>query len=262
MQMINKPIAVVFCLAALLATPLGLFAGEHVPPGPRSALEAETHVRAFWRINEWEPMVSLEARAEDGFELFYRSLSLGSYYRVHRNVKVGAFYRVQQGARHDDDWIARDGSFVWRETNSRTEHLFYADVSPRFLVPQLPGTDWVFMLKNRYFYNTFNQQQWLTVRPALTWLWIVDRQPVLNVAFSYEFYVPLNFGETLLYAHWPYLNVLYHLTDTVKIDGSVAYRTRVWSTSEDVADDPAHGDYQKRIRTWTVGLGVVFRLEP
>ncbi len=240
-----------------------LYADQHVPPRPELPLELETHLRAFWQLGSWEPMVSLDARAEDDFELFYRSLTLGSYYRVHRNVKIGAFYRLQQGARHDDDWIASSdppGEFEWDDTNSRFEHLFFADVSPRFLIPQLPGGNWVFMLKNRYFYNTFNQQQWLTVRPGLTWFYIVDREPVINVALNYDFYVPLNFGETFLYGHAPYLNVLYHLSPTVKIDATVAHRTRTWSTSEDVQDDPAHGDYRRRVRSWVIGLGTVLRL--
>ncbi len=244
---------------SLFAVTTALHADRHVPSYPDSKLEVATHVRAFWKLDEWEPMVSLDGRAEDGFEVLYRSLTLGSYYRLHRNVKVGAFYRVQQGARHDDDWVAAGSEFEWQDTNSRTEHLFFADVSPRFLVPQLPGEDWVFMFKSRYFYNTFNQQQWLTLRPGLTWFWIVDREPVLNVGASYEFYVPLNFGETPLYGHWPYLNVLYHLSPTIKVDATVARRTRTWSTSEDVQNDPTHGDYQKRIRTWLLGLGVIFQ---
>lgn len=246
----------------LLAAAAPLRADRHVPPYPDQPFELETHLRAFWRLGSWEPMVSLDARAEDDFDLFFRSLTLGSYYRAHRNVKVGAFYRVQQGARHDDDWVASDdhpGEFEWKDTGSRTEHLFFADISPRFLIPQLPGGNWVFMLKNRYFYNTFNQQQWFTVRPGVTWFHIVDREPVVNVALNYEFYVPLNFGETVLYGHAPYLNVLYHLSPTVKVDATLARRTRTWSTSEDVQNDPTHGDYRKRVRSWMVGLGTIFR---
>ncbi|TVQ39648.1 MAG: hypothetical protein EA384_05745 [Spirochaetaceae bacterium] len=245
---------------AILIGAVGILpASEHVPSYPGSRIELQTHLRAFWNLGDWEPMVSLDGRVEDGFELFYRSLTLGTYYRLHRNLKVGGFYRAQQGARHDDDWVATGGSFDWDDTGSRTEHLFFADVSPRVLLDMLPGENWVLMLKSRYFYNSFNRQQWLTVRPGLTWFWIVDREPQLNVSGNYEFYIPLNFGETVLYGHGPYLNVLYHLSPTVKLDATAAYRTRTWSTSEDVEDDPAHGDYQKTVRTWLLGLGVIFR---
>ena len=237
-------------------------ASQHKPPSPDSALELETHMRAFWRIDEWNPMVSVDVGILDDFEQIYRSLTLGTYYRLHRNLKVGAFYRAQQGARHDDDWIAATGSFEWDDTDSRIEHLFFVDVSPRLLLPMLPGEDWVLMLKNRYFYNSYNAQQWLQIRPGLTWFRIVDRRPLLNVAASYEFYIPLNFGETVLYSHSPYLNVLYHLSQTVKLDASLAYRTRNWSTSQDVKDDPAESDYRRKVRSWVVGVGAIFQFEP
>ena len=254
-----KSMMVVLALIVLLNVAVTLAADRHVPPSPDTRIELETHVRGFWRFGEWEPMISVDGRAEDQFDVLYRSLTLGAYYRLHRNLKVGGFYRVQQGARHDDDWVATNDSFEWENTDSRTEHVFFADVSPRFLLDMLPGETWVLMLKNRYFYNTFNQQQWLSLRPGLTWFWVVDREPLLNIAANYEFYVPLNFAETLLYGHGPYLNVLYHFSPVVKLDATVARRTRIWSTSEDVQDDPGHGDYEKKIRSWLLGLGVIFR---
>lgn len=235
---------------------------EHVPSAPNSAVDVATHLRAFWRVDRWNPMVGLEVRSEDGFTDLYRSFTAGSYYRIHRNLKVGAFYRLQQATRHDDDWIARDGSFEWNDTNDRMEHVFIADASPRFLFPWLPGENWVFMLKSRYAYNIYNTHQWVQLRPGLTYFHIVDRQPRLNASVQWEFYLPVNFGEALLYAHWPYLNLLYHLTPTVKLDASVARRTQTWSTSQDVADDPAHSDYTKTVQNWVVGLGVILQLEP
>jgi hypothetical protein len=62
-----------------------------------------------------------------------------------------------------------------------------------------PGKNWVFMLKGRFLYNTFNSEMSVLARPELTYFLIVDRVPVLNVTASYEMYFPLNFGSTVLY---------------------------------------------------------------
>ncbi|MCA1755157.1 MAG: hypothetical protein LC641_10745 [Spirochaeta sp.] len=255
----------VVCAAvgALMLMTAGVAAASvHVPPSPGSSLGFESHLRGFWHINNWNPLLSLGFRAEDDLDQLYKSLTLGSYYRLHPNLKVGAFYRLQQGARHDDDWVASGSSFTWEDSTWRTEHVFYGDISPRFLLPWMPGRDWVFLLKARYFYSTYNQHQWFQVRPGLTYFWIVDRKPVLNVSLQYEWYLPLNFSESTIYAHWPYFTVLYHLTPEIGIDASLGYRTLNWSTSEDVSDDPDHGDYSKRVRTWMIGLGAVFRFSP
>lgn len=202
-------------------------------------------------------MAGLEAESLHGFKQLHRSLTLGSYYRVHRNLKLGAFYRVQQAAMHDDDWIAAGDSFEWRDTGNRTEHLFLVDASPRFLLPWLPGEAWVFMLKGRYGYNTHNAHQWVQLRPGLTYFRIVDREPRANASLNWDFYFPINFGESPLYAHWPYLNVLYHLTRTVKLDVSLARRMQTWSTSRDLSHDPAHGDYRETFSHWMAGFGIV-----
>lgn len=237
-----------------------LAASEHVPSAPGSSVGFESHLRGFYHIDNWNPMLSLDFRAEDEFEHLYRSLTLGSYYRLHPNLKIGAFYRLQQGARHDDDWVASGSTFAWKDSTWRNEHVFFGDISPRVLIPWIPGRDWVFMLKSRYFYNTYNQHQWLQLGPGLTYFWILDRKPILNVSVQYEWYLPLNFSDETVYAHWPYFTLLYHLTPEIGIDASLGYRTLTWSTSKDVSDDPNHGDYTKRIRTWMFGLGAIFRL--
>lgn len=258
----GRTVLVFVCLSlGLPAGPVG--ASEHAPSAPDTAVDFSTHLRVFLRADNWNPMVSVDVQSAHGLEQVQRSLTLGSYYRLHRNWKIGAFYRLQQAVHHDDDWKSVDDSdgFTWRETGERTEHVLLVDVSPRFLLPWLPGEDWVFMLKSRFGYNTFNDHQWLQLRPGLTYFHIVDRRPRFNASLQWDFYVPFNFGEAPLYAHWPYLNVLYHLTPTVKLDASVAHRFVTWSTSADVADDPAHGDYTRTIRSWMVGLGLVVQLE-
>ena len=133
------------------------------------------------------------------------------------------------------------------------------DASPRFLLGFLPGENWVFMLKTRFAYNTFNSQMSILARPELTYFLIVDRVPVLNATLSYEMYFPLNFGSTLLYQHYPYLAVLWHATPEVGIELGGAYKTTAWSASaEELA---LHGEqYTVHAKSWVVSLGAVITL--
>lgn len=233
---------------------------EHIPATPSGVFELSNHARVFLRADDWNPMVSLEWRFEgEELEIGTRSLTLGTYYRVHRNVKVGAFYRLQAGARHDDDWVKDDAMmWEWQDASDRYEHLLILDVTPRFLLEFLPGENWVLYLKNRYIYNTFNDHHVLQTRPSLTYFHLVDREPLLNVTAAFDTYFSLNFGETAVYRFYPYVNVLYHLSPLIKIDASFAPETVVWSTSQDAIDD---GPYTVRYRPYVFGLGVIFYVD-
>jgi hypothetical protein len=202
--------------------------------------------------------VELDGRFEDSnLEFRYRSLTAGAYFRLLKNLKAGAFYRLQQGARHDDDWIEPSvGVWEWVDSRSRTEQVLILDLSPRFLLDFLPGRNWVFAVKNRYHYNTFNDQQSILIRPGLTYFLVRSREPVLNLSLNYGFYIPLNFGETFLYEHTPYLSALYHLNRNIKLELSAAYKTVIWSSSE---DSLANWDtYAVPNRSFVVGFGVLF----
>ena len=127
------------------------------------------------------------------------------------------------------DWL-----WEWRDTSDRLEQVLILDVSPRFLLPFLPGRDWVLQVKSRYLLNFWNLQHSLLLRPELTWFRIVDRRPVLNLSLAYGLYFPLNFGETLIYEHGPYLALLYHVSPAIQLELSASYPVRIWTTSPDV----------------------------
>jgi len=134
------------------------------------------------------------------------------------------------------------------------------DVSPRFQLGFLPGANWVLMLKGRYLYNAWNGQMSIMARPELTWFWIKDRDPFLNISLSYEMYFPLNFGTTLIYQSYPYLSLLYHATPELGIELAGAYKTTVWSTSTSwaTAAGGSWGSYSTPITSWEFSLGVVY----
>ena len=249
--------------AIALALSAAAAQANHIPIAPEGVVDYQGRVAAILSYGEFDPMIDLTARIEDEQQqLRYRALTLGSYYRLHPNVKAGAFVRVQQGARHDDDWIEpTPGAWEWRDTLDRTEVVAIADVTPRVQLGFLPGENWVLALKGRYELNTFNMQQSIKVRPGLTYFWIVDRNPLLNASIAYEAYFPLNFSEVPIYDQWLYLDLLYHLTPTIKLEASVARRTAIWTDSEDFKAVALPGEsYEFEYKSWVIGFGVLYML--
>ena len=247
----KKLVALMFVVACSAAS------ADHIPATLGGVVEFHGRVAVIGDIGDFDPMIELEVRVEDeDHELRYRSLTAGTYYRVLDNLKVGAFYRLQAGARHIDDWVDTSPGWEWLDARSRWENLLILDVSPRFLLEFLPGENWVFMVKNRYLWNTANGDQSLQIRPGLTWFWMRNREPVLNVGIAYEAYLALNFGEKLIYERWPYLNLLYHASPNLKLELTGAYRTTTWTESEDVVA-AAESGWEVDSKALVVGIGVL-----
>jgi hypothetical protein len=253
--------------AAWLAAALALLArlpaaASHIPIPPQGVVETQGRLQVTADLGRLDPLLEVQGRLEDpSHELGFRAVTLGGYYRLHRNLKMGAFYRLQWGARHDDDWISSAPTWwEWQETGDRLEQVLVVDVSPRFLLPFLPGRDWVFQLKSRYALNTWNLQQSLQLRPELTYFLLVDRRPVLNLSLAYGLYFPLNFGGSPLYEHAPYVALLYHVSPAVQLELSGSYRTVFWSMPQAVIDagEPPYPPVE--FRAWVVGLGVLLRV--
>jgi hypothetical protein len=250
----------IFYLSILLtaAAPFAARA-DHIPTDPDGIVDIEPRVAVQLDAGRFDPLVELTGRLEEkAYQFRYRALTLGGSYRLHRNLKVGAYYRLQAGVRHDDDWIDLNPGWEWLDTRDRLEHVLILDASPRILLDFLPGKNWIGMLKTRYLFNTYNDEQSLLLRPGISWFLIRDRQPVWNFSLNYGLYLPLNFGESLLYEHTPYLAAIYHLSPILKLELSGGYRTVIWSSSRDVIDSPEAG-YTATSHSLFASVGLLIR---
>jgi len=251
----------IVALVTLILAAAAAAAGAQVPVAPAGVVDFLGRTQLVANIGDFDLLAEVLGRTEyvTAQAGFSGAVTLGGYYRVLKNLKVGAFYRLQDGAHHDDDWMNPGGNWGWQDVSGRLENILALDVSPRFLLDFLPGRNWVFMLKGRYLYDFFNNNQAIMARPELTYFWIQDRVPVLNVSLSYEMYFPLNFGSTLLYQAYPYLTLLWHATPDVALELGGAYKTTVWSTSA-AAIANSIPPYQVYFNRFAVTLGVVITL--
>ncbi len=235
--------------------------GDHIPPVPESNVDYVLDARLFLKHNRWTPMLELEGWWEyDPNQFYYRHMTVGTYYRISKHVKVGGFYRLQMGARHDDDWINLNPGWDWVDTRDRAEHVLILDVTPRFLMPFLPGKDWLFMFKTRYMYNTYNGDQTIKLRPAITYFLMPGRDPLINFSFNWELYLALNYSSSVLYSQWPYLEILYHVSPAIKLSANVGYRVTSWSTSQDVVDS-GESPFEVKYKAFTIGAAVNFHFD-
>ncbi len=253
--------AIVFVFVFLMIGSV-LTMAQPVPEQTRNSLWGEGVMRVFISSDEWSLMGEALGRLEgEEHDRWYRSFTVGPYFRVFRNLRLGAFYVVRQGALHDDDWVRADSGWRWRDTESRTEHLFAGDATPRILLDFLPGGSWVGEIRTRYFYNTFDGEQTVTVRPGITCFWMRNGAPFISVYAQYEAYFPVNYGESLLYDQWYYLGMLYHLDSTIQVGINGAYRRIKWGTSDDFREArPADGAYSVTDSAFVIGLAVILQM--
>jgi hypothetical protein len=259
-----------FVLAAALSVcALAAANAQHLPgtaagtPIPQGQLELQSRAQLVAATGSWDVLAELSGMLYSPSAPLstFESVTVGGYYRVIPNLKVGVLARLQAGARHDDDVIAVNPptttDWVWNDTSQRLEGVLMADVSPRFQLGFLPTGNWVLLLKNRFEYNTWNGQMSFMTRPELTWFWIRDRDPFVNLSLSWEIYFPLNFGSTVVYQDYPYLTALWHATPEVGIEIAGAYKTTVWSTSN-TWGPAGWGTYTVPQQSWVLSLGVVY----
>lgn len=230
---------------------LNIFGWEY----DESQFEFPARIALMARANRLNPYLEVRGMFHLPERQFrYGSLTAGSYFKIAPWLKIGAFYQLQTGARHLEDWSFTAGppdGHWWEDTRGSIEHLVSFDATPRFLLDFIPGRNWVAPFKVRYVYNISENLHNLIIRPGLTYVIMPDRDPVLNISLNYPLYFALNWGEVPLYSHGPYLTLIGHVNQWMKIEGTLAYRYARYFVEDS-------GSWTLNSSVFTFGLGVIF----
>jgi len=233
-------------------------APAHNTPIDEKGFEPEGVLRVFVKVNKFNHLVEIRVRKES--ERLYKSLRLGSYYRLFKSpslgLKVGAFYMTQAGVWHDEDWIEKtSGVWIWEDTDSRWEHLIMLDVTPRVLILKpLVGE-----LKIRYLHNFHESHDTLKVRPGLSYTFFVADEPFITAFVQYEIYIPINYNKPWgIYETWLYLGALYHISPMFQVGVHGALRKTTWIENETFKEE-AEKTYEATDKGTVLGLDFFIR---
>lgn len=255
----TKPILILFILITVMISPS--FA-DHPNEGNRPAglieFSPAFRIASIAEYRDWDLQTSLSGEYRTDSPDLYEFQSV-LYYRLLKHLKIGITYSLQKGERHDDDWISEGSGWFWKDSTQRYESLLGADLTPRFLLPFLPGENWLFSSKARYIYNLNNDQQKLLLRPGLSYFYLKNRRPLWSINSAYALYFSLNFGETAVYEHGPYISLNLHTKQNLLFSLTGDYSVRTWSSSESY--ESAGGEYQVNDQRYTLGASVIWKID-
>ena len=123
----------------------------------------------------------------------------------------------------------------------------------------LPGTNWIGEIKTRYFYNSYNKHQTVTLRPGLTYIIFSNGRPLFNLFLQQELYFPVNYGVSVIYEQWTYLGLLYHVNSHFMLGIYGSYRSITWGTSDDFEDTNPGESYEVNSTSFMMGFNAIVR---
>lgn len=231
---------------------------NHFPADQDSGSDLEFTTRLFYIKEQWTHLAEISA-ANQFEDQNYRAVLLGSYFRFHENIRAGLFYKRQYGFRHNSDWVEDPiVAWKWKNTNDRGEDLAIVDLSPRFLLSFLPGTNWTLDLKTRFEYNVYNGNQNLRLIPTLTYYWIRKDRPFLNFYVQHEQTLPLSHESVTSGEEWLYFGLLYHLNPTWQVGLSASKKTMSWKSTPEFTELTG-ASYSTKNSGEAVGLLVIYK---
>ncbi|MCO4792657.1 MAG: hypothetical protein KC493_03010 [Bacteriovoracaceae bacterium] len=219
-----------FFLLFLFTFPV--IADHHVPDNIEAGTNAAATIRVHHKKNkvlyhfDYEQTDKINNRVDKRY-------TLGVRYRFMKNFKAGLYYSLRYGQRHDEDWISGPNPphWIWIDTSKRSENFVGLELIPRFLVHFLPGT-WVGETRVKIERNFFNDNNTVKLKPGLTYFWMGDSGPFMNLFAQAELYIPLNYGEETIYEKWFYLGALYHYSKIFKPGIFFSVYEKVWTQTE------------------------------
>lgn len=249
----------IITLVVLFASSL-CFAVVNTPTDLGDSNDTELKTRLFYAQKNWTVLTEIQGTNQNESRQF-RSILLGGYSHLNSNLRTGFFYQRQYGVRHDEDWFKDPvTSWQWKNVNQRGEDLVLLDISPKTLLPFLPGESWTLEFKTRYEYNFFDQNQTLRVRPNLSYFWIREGRPFLNFFLQEELALALNYGSKSINERWTYIGALYHYSPSWQFGVSAAQKWQSWASTPQYTA-LTDRSYDVSANSTLIGLIIIFKFD-
>lgn len=182
------------------------------------------NLRLFFRHADFRYLVEYtneqQSKQDD-----YQHLQILMKYRLTSSSRFGVGAMHSFGLRHNEDWLGDNKE--WQSTESRGETMAILHSSYRTLLPS--EMDGVFEVRLNYMYNTFNQNQFILLRPGISW--ILNNKNILFTQL--EGYFPLNYANNSLYEWWSYVSNLHTFHKKFKAGPFISYGERTWLLDDD-----------------------------
>ena len=240
-------------LCSLITLSLKSSLASHIPTIESNHKHYQTDLRFWKKHKQLKPLLEFQYRNQKD-QSDYKSLRLGTKYRLSKHFKTGLYYRRSYGLRHDDDWVVSNKKWFWTNTKERSEDILITEIEFLGLFPTKSQISYNFNL--RYQYNTHNDHQTLKVRPGITYF----ANSKLAIFLRYDLYLPLNFSEENIYERWAYLGLFYKLNNFMKVGPYISKGSQAWTTSKKFEDTHEIEKYTSTHKITRVGLALNFYL--
>lgn len=182
----------------------------------------------------------------------YQQFLLGTYLRLSKNLRAGLFFQGEKGLRWDSDW-KKDTIWEWQNLQNRWDFSSILDVTyTNFL---FKNTLWEW--KNRINYYHSRDALLLKTRPGIRHFIMKFGKPLWQIYYELEAYLPVNYGESILYEYWLYSGALYQVTDEFSIGPLISYRQR-WYHSYSSFESKTSQNYKETFSSIYFGLSALY----
>ena len=210
-----------------------LMAHDHIPQKEKDHFGGGVGFRIFKNIKK----VNIKLETESGSRYTSQSYSLSRFgfsYKLLNGLKLGAYYSYNKGLRHQDDWIVKNGKWLWDDTSNRVERLSEIKLVYKRRSSELSTN--LFGIESLYQSNSFNGQSILKINPFIQKFVLSSGRPNWSFKISLPIYIPLNFDSEFLYKKGLYVSSVKHFSSNYMLSLSVRYLSESWSESQSTTD--------------------------
>lgn len=186
-------------------------------------LTKELNLRSFYKVSEQLLTVASIEIKDPIFDEQQRAILFGSRYSLSDNFRLGLFLGYFQNRRHHNNWVKKNGVWLWNNAENKRDYDIAPEVSYRNLINNL-----VYEIKIKYVFSTeFNEQNTFAKLNL-----VYNFSPAWTLILSDEVKISFSNKERTLQENWIYFSPFYKLNNYIQLGPIIGYFNRFWTRSE------------------------------